>query len=555
LFDVGVGRKLFETSGNGSAHRFSRDDHSLAGTVQDGKLGIWQVGDCRECRTLEQRPLATEETLERGVTIAPGGRLLAAALTAGIGLWDCASGSLLRFIPSAGTNHVLFEPSGALLHLSVTGLARRPLSREAGPQERWVMGPPEQLPLPGTAGVAQSRDGRVIATCVRAIAATEPNAGGWILHTDRPDRPIRVDAGADIGWIAVSHDGRWVVTVTHHEGSARVWHAEDGRLVKELVAWGSYSPQFTADALWFSTGQGAVRFRVGTWDPIPQPDGNGIRTVGGFALSGRLMAIAAGTRGVSLVDTDTGRELATLQAPHGGPENWHVFAPDGTKLVGLGYVHDKANSIRVWDLALIRARLRDMGLDWDGPELPSADTANQATGPLELRVAANPQATNVLAREQAARRDIDECRRAHEARPDSPEACNNLAWSYLIAPEPLRDVKAAVPLAEKAARMAPAMPLYRVTLCLAYYRAGRCREAVETLRPNLEKQESWALPFDMFVLAMCRHKLGDTTAARDDYDFAVRWMRAQDLLAEHAEDLAQLRAEAEELLGISRKQD
>jgi hypothetical protein len=41
---------------------------------------------------------------------------------------------------------------------------------------------------------------------------------------------IRLDAGADIVWIAVSPDGRWVVTLTHDPNSlARVWDVLDVR--------------------------------------------------------------------------------------------------------------------------------------------------------------------------------------------------------------------------------------------------------------------------------------------------------------------------------------
>ena len=38
------------------------------------------------------------------------------------------------------------------------------------------------------------------------------------------------------------------------------------------------------------------------------------------------------------------------------------------------------------------------------------------------------------------------------------------------------------------------MRIYRNTLGVAYYRAGRYREAVEVLRPNLDEQEDRAWP-------------------------------------------------------------
>jgi tetratricopeptide (TPR) repeat protein len=145
-------------------------------------------------------------------------------------------------------------------------------------------------------------------------------------------------------------------------------------------------------------------------------------------------------------------------------------------------------------------------------------------------------------------------RLAIEADPDNPKACNGLAWAYLTAPEALRDVKAALPLAEKAVRLSAGSAVYRNTLGVAYYRAGRYREAVEMLRPNLDSQEDWALASDLYFLAMSHHRLGETARARDYYDWAVRWTRAQrGLSAGQLEELTGFRAEAEELLGIEKK--
>src|SRR5262245_17583002 len=158
--------------------------------------------------------------------------------------------------------------------------------------------------------------------------------------------------------------------------------------------------------------------------------------------------------------------------------------------------------------------------------------------------------------ERSPRQVIEGCRRDLEASPDSSQACNNLSWAYLTAPKALRDVNAALPLAEKAVRLAPATLLYRTTLGLAYYRAGRYREAVDLLRRNLDSQGDWTLAFDLYVLAMSHHSLGETARARDYYDFAVRWAQLQrGLQAPNQQELTAFRAEAEEVLGINRKKD
>src|SRR6202030_3836458 len=101
--------------------------------------------------------------------------------------------------------------------------------------------------------------------------------------------------------------------------------------------------------------------------------------------------------------------------------------------------------------------------------------------------------------------------------PNSARACNALAWTYLTAPGALRDWKAALPLVEKAVQLDP-QAMYRNTLGLAYYRAGRYPEAVKVLEANLKDQVAWALTYDLYFLAMGYHQLGDSTRAKQFYD-------------------------------------
>jgi hypothetical protein len=57
------------------------------------------------------------------------------------------------------------------------------------------------------------------------------------------------------------------------------------------------------------------------------------------------------------------------------------------------------------------------------------------------------------------------------------EMANELAWAHLTASEAVRDVEAAMPLAEKAVRLASAIANYRSTLAVAYCRARPFRRA------------------------------------------------------------------------------
>src|SRR5262249_23787858 len=149
----------------------------------------------------------------------------------------------------------------------------------------------------------------------------------------------------------------------------------------------------------------------------------------------------------------------------------------------------------VWDLRLIRQRLKELGLDWEWPDFPPVDTDVKAVKPRRVEVDLGDLGKSgpILTPDQKARRAIERYRKELATNPDNPPACTELAWVDAPGPEPLRDVKAALPLAEKAAKAEPNNAVYRNTLGVVYYRAGKYREAVEVLRPNLARQEDWAL--------------------------------------------------------------
>jgi hypothetical protein len=270
-----------------------------------------------------------------------------------------------------------------------------------------------------------------------------------------------------------------------------------------------------------------------------------------FSPDGRLMALEMAPGIIHLKDAATARTVARLEDPHGDTAGWLSFTPEGNQLVVTAV---QARAVHIWDLRLIRQRLVQMGLDWDAPAYPPADPESEAKERLTVTVLPGDPAQPDLLREQKARQDIETYRRALDAKPDSAKHCNNLAWAYLTAPLALRDVKAALPLAELAVRLEPANAVCGNTLGVACYRAGQYHKAIGVLRPNLDRQEDRALAFDLFFLAMSHHQLGETARARDYYDWAIRWMGPQRRLsAECDEDLKLFRAEAEEVLRINTK--
>jgi serine/threonine protein kinase/WD40 repeat protein len=543
LFDVGTGQKLATQPIGAYGLRFSPDGRRLSGVVKDGKLGALQVGDGREFRVLVRKPFP-EKTVVYRAAVSPDGRLTASGISpvnGGFGLWDLAGGEL-HFIPLPGVGQkpVLFEPSGAMLTLGPTGVSRWPVTADPTNPGRLTVGPPEGLPLPPGSALGRSRDGGVIVTCSRKSGVEQPHAGGYILHADRPGEPIRIEREADIGWIAVSPDGRWVVTVAHGTGVTKIWDARDGRLEKELAERpGGYV--FSPDGRWLSTPlDGGRLYAVGTWEPGPRIGG-----VGTFSPDGQIVAVPIGDV-VHLVEVATGRKLVALEHPDRLSIGYPVFTPDGTRLIGT-HSSGSAKGVCVWDLRRIREHLVEMGLDWAAPPYPPVAETGPAR-PLRVEVRTGP----ALTRQEKTRRAIEEYRRRVEANKDDAQGCNNLAWHYATAPEPLRDVPAAVPLAERAAKLAPGNAVYANTLGVAYYRAGRYREAADVLRPNLDQDEGKYLALDLYFLAMSHQRLGEAVIAKDFFAWATRWERTPvGLTADQIEELKEFRAEAAEVLGLA----
>jgi serine/threonine protein kinase/WD40 repeat protein len=378
LLRVATGEKLMSAPATLSTCRFSRDGLRLAGGVQDGKLGTWCVAGGQEFRALQRSKPLPKNGNYRRAAVHPDGRLVACSMSDGFGIWDLDTGAELRSIPSEwGNNLALFEPSGALLTLSYGGLSRWPVRSGLNATGEVTIGPPELLPLPNGEGLDQSRDGRVTVTCDRAVATQLPYAGGWILRSDRLTQPIHLDSGADVGQIAVSPDGRWVATSTHMLGFAKIWDARDGRLVKEIAKWGATFPCFSPDGRWLSTTlDGGRLFAVESWKPGPRLGGRAV-----MSPDSKLAAIAT-AGGLRLLESATSREIAVLEEPDLVAIDQALFTADGTRLITLNYL----KGIHVWDLRLVRRELKELGLDWDWPEFPSAPAPRGDAEPLKVEI-------------------------------------------------------------------------------------------------------------------------------------------------------------------------
>jgi WD40 repeat protein/tRNA A-37 threonylcarbamoyl transferase component Bud32 len=363
LSDPRSGRTVLTAPGVLLANHFSRDDRRVVATI--GAEGIWELAAEREYRTLVRDPIHGPGIYDVP-SISPDGRLLAVGMRDGVGLWQLDSGQPLAVLPTGYAPFALFEPSGALLTSGQTGLQRWPVGARA--DGSWRIGPPARLASLRPGGqLARSRDGRVLASA--------QFQGAVVLHRDRLDAPIRLGPHADVRYIAVSPDGKWVVTGTHNGTAAKVWEADTGKLVQTLLPdHSSGRVEFSPDGKWLATGGRIRLWAVGSWQPHAAPP-EGLQAFA-IAPDGKVMAAHVGPKKglLALFALPGGRELARLEDPNQDGANNLVFSPDGTKLVTVN--NDASQTIHVWDLRLIRRQLKAMGLDWDAAEYgPEPDAA------------------------------------------------------------------------------------------------------------------------------------------------------------------------------------
>jgi serine/threonine protein kinase/WD40 repeat protein len=378
VFDNGTRQPNLTWPGPQFYPRFSPDGSRLAPGMQDGRLGIFNVGAPGAMRLFRHHGAGPGFGYV-GTSLHPGGRLLALATTEGYGFWDLVTGREEVFIPAAryDNNRVLFDPSGNLLVATLGGIFRRSVSMDPVSPGTFTIGPPVRLDLPLAVQITQSRDSKVVAASARSAGVYLKHAGAWILHVDRNDPPLHLDPGADIFKATVSPDGKWVATVDHSTGIAKLWDAGDGTLVKQFEG-RAEAPFFTDEGRWLLTsGRGGRLVSMQNWETVraiddalivPSPDS-------------RLAAVAKES-GVSLVELVSGKEVAMLERPSYENLANLDFSPDGSKLL----VTHTNQGVEVWDLRLIREKLKELDLDWDWPAFPPAPRAAAPSVPLRVHL-------------------------------------------------------------------------------------------------------------------------------------------------------------------------
>jgi serine/threonine protein kinase/WD40 repeat protein len=525
LWDTRTGRQVLSRPSSWfSGLKFDRTGRWLSMDATEDKVRILEVADATGSRTLVAEPFR-EDDHHFGLAIDPTGRRVVTSGTR-ISLWDLPTGAILATLPVPGNVfEVLFDHSGAVL-TELPALLRWPVTEQS--DGATTIGPPQVLQSRGT------QDRFAITPDGRTIVAAMYNDGGLVFDAQNPENARWLRPHRDVRTIAISPDGRCVVTGSHGRDGMKLWDAQTGRLVHDFpgvpaqVGVRTFSP----DGRWLAVGwDGWVLFDTTTWTRQVRLR-RGVSRGLTFSTDSRTAIYDDNTGTLILAEVETGRELARLEDPEQSRLNAVALTPDGSQLVVT--LRDRPY-LRVWDLRAIRRRLAELRLDWDPPATLEPPDAPGSSPPIPkpFRVDRGQLDSSMakvrLKRFEAALAEVEASLRL---KPDQTELrtrlallCNNLAWILATGHASTRDPQRAMSLARRAIELAPEQAIYLNTLGVAQYRAGRYREAVSILEKSLTAGGGGSDAFDLFFLTMARFKLGQIAQARADFDRAVKWRR------------------------------
>jgi serine/threonine protein kinase/WD40 repeat protein len=580
LWDSRTGHQLLQQRARLPWPGFHRDRDELLTLDNDtGAAQFWQTASGREFRTL-----TCIASVPSGgyayATSSPGGHLLTAAVNEGISVWDLNTSDPLDFLPIGWPANPLFESDGALLTSGRRGVLRWPVESPSNAIDSIRIGLPERLPIPYGHSMDCTPDGRTIISARGDCAV--------VLHRGPPDRRVMLFPHSDVRYVALSPDGKLAATGGHNEYGVRIWDAESGRLLRELVDDESHNRVgFSPDGRWLATSGGGCRvFRVADWELAVKVNGLAF----GFSHDGSILAIETGRGAIRLVDPETGAEYAQLENPNQDPTYSIRFSADDTKLLTASELNFRA--VHVWDLAEIRRQLALLQLDWNLPPYGVDRSTQNQSGVQEttltewglprtstrqpikltvdrdavLRIVNDPDFVplrdgfdyNAQADSYAAEGKWTEALAQWELAvkyyPTWTDGLNALAWCLATCPRvELRDPPRAVEMARQAVALRTD-PTNLNTLGVAHYRNGQWSEAIAALLQSEASDSGRCSPHDGLFLAMAYWQLGEHDTAREWLGRSIEWIKYRKMTghngAHRAAELNGFEREARELLGI-----
>jgi serine/threonine protein kinase/WD40 repeat protein len=371
LWDANSGCQLLAMPGDFGL-QFSRDDTLLGPHHNGSQVRLWRVAPGRELVVIPSQSSGEGRDFIHYPVPHVEGRVLAANSQRGLCFFDLVNGEELASVPvprPTGSAVRVFLPADGWMASAVGTTLFWPAQPDSDQPQLLCVGPPRQFARGGGSGASASPDGAVVVLAQGDSAV--------VLHRDRPRRSFVLQPQKDVRQTAVSPNGHWVVTCSYNPdlvASVRIWNAETGEHVHNLPRDAVSSPWFSPDGRWLAVntrGQDCRLWEVGTWREVRRYG----EALVAFSPDQRTLALDDVIGQIRFVETETDRELVRLTGPD---PLWYepaCFTADGTRLIAVA--RDR-RAIYVWDLRVIRQQLKEIGLDWDGPEFPPAPPPGRA---------------------------------------------------------------------------------------------------------------------------------------------------------------------------------
>jgi len=381
LWDPWTGQQLLNSNQGGT--QLSQSDRLMGGCA-GSRVALWEVELGQECRRLFSHGEVGKGPWS--LDFSRDGYWLVSTHENGVRLWDLASWKEVALLPTKGSHFAVFHPNGKTLITTGTNGARRwdVRANHQGEEETLEIGPPRLLEETAASeiwGVSFSGNGRFL-----ALADRTHGQAMVVDFDDKPSKTLVRYHHSGIANIAISPDGQWVASAPWGDpsGRVRVFDVLNRKNVKDFLETNS-SPSltFSPDGKWLVMPAGKTyRFwEISSWKAGAEVEGAHTTNLPlplAFSRDGKMLAIAPlhspSAEPVRILDSATGREIATLSLPY--PELVHrlAFSADGSQLAAACSGH----GIQVWDLRAIRQQLADMSLDWDLPPYPPVKFSSPA---------------------------------------------------------------------------------------------------------------------------------------------------------------------------------
>ena len=373
IWDPASGQQIFNIPITGYTLILSRPHYRFSNRGGPGDFGsadevaLYELTPSRECRLMTPRSLADAraETFD----FSEDGKCLLSAHLDGVRIWNVASGKTSAFLPSTEIYAAVFGPlSDHCLVAGESGVYDWTLDRDAhGDYNRFVSA--KLISTDVTSELLLSRDQTLLVFPAKDKVHILRLADGQLKTVPRLENVWDSTAMSNDGKLAVG----WIGKTAH----LSIFDLSSTNLLHRFSPKGPGRAAFSPDDHWLLVGDGAEYrlWNTENWQSaytLPKV-GNGVGFLGFMAFSpdGTVIALAQSRDTIRLIEMTSGRELATLVAPHAHDIGGLKFSPDGTQLAVLY----RSGPIQLWNLRLIREQLAEMKLDWELPNRPATQAS------------------------------------------------------------------------------------------------------------------------------------------------------------------------------------